>query len=97
MWGGFDNLGIGACLFGNLAHNTDEVIQRFASFRFRWLDHEGLVHDQWKVDGWRIHTEVEDTLGDVERCDTIFFFLMFGGGNELMLAHLWICDLIIGG
>ena len=97
MRGGFDNLRICACLFGDLAHNADEVIQRFASFCFSWLDHEGFVHDQGEVDGWRIHAEVEDTLGDVECCDTIFVLLVLCRSNKLMLADLWIRNLIVGG
>src|SRR6516164_6481231 len=94
---GFDNFRICASLFGNLPHNADEVIQRFASLRLRWLNHEGLVHDQGEVDGWRHHAEVEDTLGDVERRDTIFVLLAFYRSNELMLADVWIGDLIVGG
>src|SRR6266487_266035 len=95
MRGGFDNLWVCARLFGDLTHHTYEVIQRFASFRFSRLDHEGFVHDQGKVDGWCVHAKVEDTLGDVKRCDTIFVLLALCGSNELMLADQRIRDLIV--
>src|SRR5712691_3988375 len=95
MWGGLDNLRVRACLLGDLPHDADEVIQGLTGLRFGWLDHERLVNDQGEVDGWRVHAKVEDTFGDVERCNTIFFLLMFCCSNELVLADLWIWDLIV--
>ncbi len=89
------NAWVCARLFGDLPHNTDEVIQRFAGFRFSRLNHEGLVHDQGEIDGWCIHAEVEDTLGDVERRDTIFILLVLCRSNKLMLADQRIGDLIV--
>src|SRR5258708_14049831 len=93
---GLDDLGVRACLLGNLVHYTHEVIQRLASLRLGWLDHQRLMYDQREVDGWRVHAKVEDTLGNVERRDTILLLLAFSRGNELMLAHLRIGDLVVG-
>src|SRR6266571_7694652 len=95
MWGSFDNLRVCACLLGDLPQDTDEVIQGLAGFCFGWLDHEGFVDDQGEVDGWRVHAEVEDTLGDVERCDTIFVLLALCRSNKLMLADQRVRDLIV--
>src|SRR5450759_3503022 len=90
-----DDLGICARLLCNLLHDTDEVVQRFARLRLRWLNHHGLVYDQWKVDGWRVHAKVEQAFGDIQRCNSALFFLTFSRSDELVLADLRIGDIII--
>src|SRR5258708_28768036 len=93
---GLDDLGVRACLLGNLVHYAHEVSERLAGLRRGWLDHQRLMDDQREVDGWRVHAKVEDTLGNVKRRDTILLLLAFSRGNELMLAHLRIGDLVVG-
>src|SRR6266487_4241428 len=95
MWGSLDDLRVCACLLGDLPQDTDKVIQGLASLCFGWLDHQRLVDDQGEVDGWSVHAKVEDALGDVERCDTIFVLLALCRSNELMLADQRIRDLIV--
>src|SRR5690348_3344628 len=94
---GFNYLGVGTCFFGNLSHHADEVIECFIGLCFGWFYHEGFVYDQWEVDGWRVHAEVEDTLGNVEGCDSMLILLALRRCNELMLADLWKGNFIVRG
>ncbi len=95
MWCHFNYFGIRARLLRDLVHHAHKVVQGLARFRFGWLDHHCFVNNEWKVDGWRVHAKVEDTLGYVEGRHTELFFLSFSGGNEFMLAHLWESDLVV--
>src|SRR6266571_1865088 len=95
MWRSLHDLRVRARLLGDLSHYTDEVVQRLAGLRLGWLDHQRLVYNQWEVDGWRVHAKVEDTLGNIERCNAALFLLAFCRGDELVLAHLRIGDLIV--
>src|SRR5436309_5655763 len=95
MGSSLDDFGIGARLLGNLLHDADEVIESFAGLRFGRLDHQGLVHNQREVDGWRVHTKIEQALGDIQRGDAALFFLTSGRGDELVLARLRIGDIIV--
>src|SRR5689334_23213075 len=84
----FDKLGVSADLFGDLAHYADELVERFACLRFGWFDHHGLMDDQRKVDGWRVHAKIKQALGDVRGGHTVLILLALGRGHKLVLADL---------
>jgi len=83
---GLHDLRIRPGFLGDLAHHAYEVVERLARLRFRWLDHHGLVDDQGEVDRWRVHTEVEQALGDVERAHPMPSFLSPAREHELVHA-----------
>src|SRR6266581_7835748 len=95
--GGLDDVGVRARLLSNLPHDTDEIVQRLAGLGFRWLDHQRLVYNQREVNGRRVHAKIEYTLGDIKCCNAALFLLALCRSNELVLAYLWIGDLIVRG
>ena len=64
---GMEDVGILGGLGGDAVHDVDEGVQRLLALRLRRLDHQGLMEEQREVDGGSVETEVEQTLGDVER------------------------------
>ena len=57
----------GSSLLGDIAHDTDEVVERLDALRLGRLHHQRLLHDQGEVDRRRMDAVVQDGLGDVER------------------------------
>src|SRR5215467_3300870 len=92
MWGSFDDLRVGARLFGNLFHHVDEVVEGFTGFRLGRFDHQRFMHDQWEVGGWGVHAEIEQAFGDIKGCDAALVLLALGCSDELVLARLWISN-----
>lgn len=92
---GLHDLRVRAGFLGDLAHHGDEVVEGFAGLGFGWLDHHGFVDDEGEVDGGRVHAEVEQALGDVERGHVVFFLLAFRRCYELVLAGLWVGDFVV--
>jgi murein tripeptide amidase MpaA len=90
--GGLDVVGVVLRLVGDLAHGGDEEVERFDALRLGRLDHQRFVDDQREVGRRRMHAEVEQALGDVERAHAGRGLLAAGGEHELVHAGSVVGD-----
>ena len=54
---------------GDSSHGSDEGIQSLDGFRFRRLDHDGLVKEQREIDRRSVEAVVQQSLGHVQGRD----------------------------
>ena len=64
------DIGIGACLLGNLAHHGNETVDGVLALVFGGLDHERLVEEQREIDCRGMISIIEKTLCHIHGGDT---------------------------
>ena len=64
---GVERFGVLMRKAGKRTEDLDCLVHGGLGFRFRRLDHERLVDDQWEIHCGRMNTVVKQTLGDIER------------------------------
>ena len=64
------DIGILYCLGCNLLHHSDEFIKRLLALRFSGLNHDALMEQQGEVYCRCMIAVIEQTLGNVECCDS---------------------------
>ena len=45
---------------------VDKMVNGLFVFTFRWFDHDGAMHHQWKIDGGGMKSIIDETLGHIQ-------------------------------